>query len=383
MDRRLKRRLAYALAGVLIAAGLGTAFAVGGIAAAPAASSPGWRITQVLPNVAAGGLWAGGARDAWLAGDECAHHANCGVSDESAGTLVIRHWDGTAWRVVTPPKAYIDSDLDQGAEAIVATSASSAWVFAGRGLQEVDYTDALHWAGDGWASPVRLGDTMIQAAAGAAGQVWAFGTPLGYGQAGFVAHCNGKSWTRGSFPVNGTAAAALSPDDVWVGGTTATGLGIEHWNGHAWQATPLPGLGLGSDPGIVGDVVGIAAVSPDDVWADIGTNASTGTNPPGTIVLHWNGTKWARIGFPYAGAASSPVASDGHGGIWLAMFSGSGAQAPVWLCHDSGGHWTRTSVTSLSSLIFYLAWIPGTRSLWAEGDQAANGVNAVVLKYGA
>ena len=227
MDKRLTRRGAYAVAAALVAGGVGAAFAVAGAGGAPgastapsaltaaalaAASDPGWRITQVLPNVAAGGLWAGGARDAWLAGDECADPATCGATDESAGTLVIRHWDGTAWRVVTPPTAYVDSDLDQGAEAVVATSAANAWIFAGRGLQQVDYTDALHWTGHGWARPVRIGDTMVQAAAGAAGQVWAFGTPLAYGQVGLFAHYNGKSWTHGSFPVNGTAATFMRSD---------------------------------------------------------------------------------------------------------------------------------------------------------------------------
>jgi hypothetical protein len=260
---------------------------------------------------------------------------------------------------------------------------SDAWVFAGRGAQEVDYTDALHWTPAGWAKPVRIGATMVQAAAGAAGQVWVFGTPLSYDQVGLVAHYNGKSWTNGPFALNGTAAAALSVSDVWAGGTTATGLGIEHWNGHAWRATPLPSLGLGSAaPSIAAFVTGITAVTADDVWAVIGTYASTGTNLPGTIVLHWNGQKWTRGGFPYAGSADSPVASDGHGGIWLATSSGSGAQTTEWLCHDSDGHWTRTAVTSLASDVFYLTWIPGTQSLWAAGDQANSGLNAVILKYG-
>jgi len=402
MDKRRRRRVAYAVAAALVAGGAGAAIAIAGsggatgaststsavtplgtATAVTAASGPGWRITEVLPNVTVGGLWAGGARDAWLAGDECADPAACGATDESAGTLVIRHWDGTAWRVVPPPAAYVDSDLDQGAEAVVATSASNVWVFAGRGLQQVDYTDALHWTGSGWTKPVRIGDTMVGAAAGAGGQVWAFGTPLAYGQAGLFAHYDGKSWTHGPFPVDGTAAAALSVSDVWAGGTTATGLGIEHWNGHAWRATPLPSLGLGlSAPTIGAFVTGITALSADDVWAVIGTYASTGTNPPGTIVLHWNGEEWTRVGFPYPGSASSPVAADGHGGIWLAMFYGSGEQATQWICHDSDDHWSRTSVTSLVSDTFYLTWIPGTRSLWAAGDQASDGLNGVILKYG-
>lgn len=60
------------------------------------ASTPGWRITRLLPDIAVGGLWAGGVRDAWLAGDACADQATCG-DDTGNGTIVIRHWDGASW----------------------------------------------------------------------------------------------------------------------------------------------------------------------------------------------------------------------------------------------------------------------------------------------
>ena len=52
---------------------------VSGAAATPVVSTAGqtgqagpagWRISQVLAGVTVGGLWAGSARDAWLAGDE-------------------------------------------------------------------------------------------------------------------------------------------------------------------------------------------------------------------------------------------------------------------------------------------------------------------------
>ena len=90
----------------------------------------GWRISQVLAGVTVGGLWAGGPQDAWLAGDECADPATCGNGDAGNGTVVVRHWDGRAWRVVTPPRAYIDSPLDQGVAAVAATSGTNAWVLA-------------------------------------------------------------------------------------------------------------------------------------------------------------------------------------------------------------------------------------------------------------
>ena len=289
-------------------------------------AAPGWRITKVLANAAIGGLWAGGARDAWLAGDECADPVTCGAGDTSNGTIVVRHWDGKAWRVVTPPKAYINSPLDQGVGAVAATSGSNAWVLAARGAESVDYTEALHWTGKRWTAPVRL-DAAIQAAiAPSATQLWAFGLPAVYGRTGYFAHFNGKTWTHGSFPISGTAAAARSASDVWVGGDTANGLGIEHWDGHRWHVTPLPDLGLGSGSALryFADIVGLADVASNDVWADIGVLNATGTNPPGTIILHWNGKAWSRVRFPYVGNAMTPVAYDGHGGIWLVTADGSG-----------------------------------------------------------
>jgi hypothetical protein len=349
--------------------------------------SPGWRITQVLAGAAIGGLWAGGTRDAWLAGDECADPVTCGSGNSSNGTLIVRRWDGKAWRVVTPPSAYVDSPLDQGVAAVAATSASNAWVLAARGSESVDYTDALHWTGRRWAAPVRL-DAAIQAAvAPSATQLWAFGQPAEYGPAGYFAHFNGRTWTHGSFPLTGTAAAARSASDVWVGGDTAKGLGIEHWDGRRWRVTALPDLGLGSGSALqyFADIFGFVDLGLDDAWADIGVLNATGANPPGTIILHWNGKAWSRVKFPYVGDAMTPVAYDGHGGIWLATADGTGSNVTVWFDHYSRGRWTRAKVPSRSGdrpEMDNLSWIPDTRSLWATGgvDFASNG--ETILKYG-
>jgi hypothetical protein len=354
-------------------------------AAAKSSGSPGWRITQVLANAAIGGLWADGARDAWLAGDECADPVTCGTGDTGNGTVVVRHWDGKAWRVVTPPSAYINSPLDQGVAAVAATSGANAWVFAARGTESVDYTDALHWTGKRWAGPVRL-DAAIQAAvAPSAKQLWAFGLPTTSRLPGYFAHFNGRTWTHGSFPISGTAAAARSASDVWVGGDTADGLGIEHWNGHRWRATALPGLGLGSGSALFADISGLADVAADDVWADIGVLNATGTNPPGTIILHWNGRAWSRVKFPWVGDAVTPVAYDGHGGIWLATAAGTGANETLWFDHWNRGRWTRVKVPKRDGEqpeMDNLSWIPGTRSLWGMGGVDFDNDGEAVLKYG-
>jgi hypothetical protein len=349
------------------------------------AGIPGWRITQVLPNLTTGGLWAGGARDAWLAGDACADVATCGDNDTNDGTVVVRHWDGMSWRAVKLPHAYVSTPLDQGAGPVAATSASDAWIAAYRGTESVDWTDMLHWTGTGWAAPVRL-PTAIQAAiAPSATDLWAFGDGTKAGQAGYVAHFTGKTWTRGSFPLSGTAAAALSPADVWVAGNTTLGEpGIEHWDGHQWRATPLPGFGLGRSAGLgLADVPGLAIVKPDDVWADIAVIGGTSPNREGVFLFRWNGSSWARAAFPYAGIAIGPVTPDGRGGVWLVLQAS--ANNKLWFCHYSAGRWTRTPVPSRSGEqpdVSDLVWIPGTDSQWALGSVSSADGGTAILKYG-
>jgi hypothetical protein len=300
--RRLARWVVPLAVFAVVVGSVSTAAGAPAGRAAKQADAAGWRISQVLSGVTVGGLWAGGRRDAWLAGDECADAATCGDSDTSNGTVVIRRWDGKAWQVVTPPKAYIDSPLDQGVVAVAATSGSNAWVLAARGTDGVAYTDALHLAGAKWAPPVRL-DAAIQAAvAPSPSQLWAFGQPSWWGPSGYFAHFSGGTWTEGPLPFSGTATAARSADDVWVGGGgNGTGsLGIEHWNGARWHATPLPDLGLPANDLLWAGINGLADVGPHDVWADIATNDTSG-HQSGTILLHWNGRDWSQGRLPLRG----------------------------------------------------------------------------------
>lgn len=94
MFQRLTRGATAGLLAVLAGCGQQPGSTAATQSGVHAASTPGWRVTRLLPSVAVGGLWAGGARDAWLAGDECADQATCGESDTGNGTIVLRHWDG-------------------------------------------------------------------------------------------------------------------------------------------------------------------------------------------------------------------------------------------------------------------------------------------------
>lgn len=343
------------------------------------ASTPGWRVTRLLPNLTVGGLWAGGARDAWLAGDACAGQATCGDSDTSNGTLVLRHWDGGSWRAVKPPRAYVNTPLDQGAGPVTGTSATNVWIAAYRGRESADWTDMLHWTGRRWAAPVRLPTPVQAVVAPSATQLWAFGDGTRPGRPGYVAHFTGQTWTSAVFPLSGTAAAALSPADIWVGGMVAWNRpGMEHWNGRQWKATPFPVPAAEDSSFSDVAVQGIAAVKPDDVWADVADVGSPSSGGQGAFLMHWNGRTWTWTPFPYTGVAFSPVTADGHGGLWLVLAT---KDKKSWFCHYSAGHWTRTLVPD-SSPPQLLAWIPGTNSQWAAGNASDFDVGTAILKYG-
>jgi hypothetical protein len=305
--------------------------------------------------------------------------------------LIVRHWDGTAWRSVAAPKAYVNTPLDQGAGTVAATSAHNAWVFAYRGTGQVDHTDALHWTGKSWGKPVRMKAMVEAAVAASPTQVWAFGLANTSARFGYVAHFNGTTWKAGGFPIEGTSTTAVSANDIWVGGRAASGaLAVEHWDGHAWRATTL--VGAGSAPSGLSWITGVTAIGPRQVWANVVIANGPGGNPL-AFLEHWNGTSWTRVSVPFGGhpITGTPIASDGHGGIWFVVSIGTGKNLSTWFAHYAGGTWTKTAVPDVpgslppplnQTMPSQLAWIPGTRSLWAAGNADSVNLSTAVLKYG-
>jgi hypothetical protein len=77
-------------AGTAVAAAFTVPAASASASASTAVSPAGWRVAAVLDGPTTGGLWAGGAKDAWLAGDECVP-VSCPDEDTAKGTVVVRH----------------------------------------------------------------------------------------------------------------------------------------------------------------------------------------------------------------------------------------------------------------------------------------------------
>jgi hypothetical protein len=113
-----------------------------------------------------------------------------------------------------------------------------------------------------------------------------------------ILHYDGKDWTElpNPLPAGGhgwlRGVVALGPRDAWAVGSTDAPLLpsgyrsalILHWDGSRWNSVTTPS-GLGA-------LSGIAAVSPDDLWA-VGPVDSDSFSPP--VVAHWDGSSWRVI----------------------------------------------------------------------------------------
>jgi hypothetical protein len=165
----------------------------------------------------------------------------------------------------------------------------------------------LHWNGTCWARvPIpTISGYLTAVSAQSASDIWAVGSCCGpnYDKS-LVLHWNGTAWTQQASPspagVSGINALngviALSATDAWAVGYYGhyTGQGsvgkpfILHWNGTTWAQTAAPSFRSASG------LDSVAAVSPTDVWG-VGGVFQIRPNPVGnTLILHWNGTTWAR-----------------------------------------------------------------------------------------
>jgi len=379
--RVLRAAIPVAVAGAVTAAG----------GVSQAATAPGWRITATVSgNLEVSDLAASGAGNAWTAGTTCAN-ASC-----SRISLVLRHWNGKAWTAVAAPKAYVNSTVLSG-ESGVAAASGNAWIMSSLGVS-ASSTAVLHWTGKGWGTTVKLPAQVTTAVASSTTDVWAFGTvqvSTSLAGAAYAARYDGKKWSRVRVPLVALRASATSAKNVWAVGLSVSasrpGAAIMSFNGKTWRSTPMPNLGLSAKE--TAFPTGIAAVSATNAWAEVTIlNSSSGSNPPKSFLLHWNGAKWAVIKVPYARMELESLAQDGHGGVWtVGVALGTGLAPGAYFAHYANGAWSRVAAPTprgYTTLPGALTWIPGTRSLWGLGDElpvsSTNPASpTAIYKYGA
>lgn len=218
--------------------------------------------------------------DAWAVG-----HTFTGTH----ASALLLHWNGHTWQQAKNPIPKTPAEL----LGVTATSARNAWAvgYSEKGSSQPSLI--LHWNGRSWsrvASPSPGGEnTLTAVAASSARNAWAVGVTLGQEGRTFILHWNGRFWTRTRSPNIGGPAVLNSLQGVTVlSGSNAWAVGysgstqstqqpvILHWNGHAWQLTPAP------DPGGGSELRAVAARSGGDLWA-VGF---TGGIMPETLAVH-------------------------------------------------------------------------------------------------
>jgi hypothetical protein len=327
----------------------------------------------------------------------------------SPGTVLAPSTSG--WRIA----AVIGASRASNLLSVVATSPHSAWAF-GDGVHGKPL--ALHWNGTAWLpGPLPQANArpdLISAASPA--DVWAGGTRCGDGPpsspfSSYVSRWNGRSWSTTTFRhVNWCAQTLVTTNygNGWL--FTSQSLAL-HLQSGRWQPVQL---------GNVGAVITATAVSATDIWA-----FTYRTSDDKLLAIHWNGRSWRPVplpafpaprhkhsypwssysstrtgvwfsesavpGLPYWDARlvrwtghswrqiSPPtddtflaLTGDGAGGLWgLAFNRGQVFQ------HYAGGSWTGGTEpiaglpgnpARVADLVYDLANIPGTRSLWATGQ---------------
>jgi len=159
----------------------------------------------------------------------------------------------------------------------------------------------------------------------------------------------------------------ISANNVWAVGsygsfynnwsnTNAKTLTMR-WEGAEWNVVPSPNLGLASV------LHGVSAVSANDVWA-VGCYSSNASGPcNGTLIMHWDGTRWSQVSAPgdmplYAVAAVS------SNDVWAV---GGGSYYTLTL-HWDGTRWSRVSSPSTYALngLYDVAAI-SANDVWAVG----------------
>jgi hypothetical protein len=358
--------------------------AVAAAVPADAAASPGWRVEHLFihsPLADLLGLTAIGPGDAWAFGDG-RHHQPTAV-----------HWNGQTWTATSLPGATARPSHAS------STSATNVWAAGGGVCGSAPQPAAFvsRWNGTTWGTKRFPKSSLCVSSVVTTGPAdgWLFGSQGG-GTSTEALHYNGTTWQTVSLGNAGSVIAAwgVSATDVWALTYTQTDTMLaERWNGTSWASVSLnePVLPHGDHA----YPLDIAATSASNVWAiaQLVNHNSEVTGPDNSYLLHWDGQAWQWTPLPDSDMTLE-VAPDGASGAWVSAATNAVTGVSAFL-HFTGGQWTSYPVpvkgipgTRAFADLYTLALVPGTQSVLSSADVSYDPTptqtvtHAVIYQYG-
>jgi hypothetical protein len=180
--------------------------------------------------------------------------------------------------------------------------------------------------------------------------------------------------------------AAVAPDDVWaVGGVgdpaEPTSTLIERWDGKRWNLIDSPDGGQ-----VVNVLQAVDATADNDAWA-VGRSSDGSVDRP--LIEHWDGTAWTLARSPTVAATAqllgvAAVAADDAWAVGSVGDATTGTERAL-LLHWDGSSWVPVDVTGAvgggRSLLAGVA-AAAPNDVWAVGSDAETGRGVVQRRDG-
>jgi hypothetical protein len=340
---------------VLAAAGASAASAVPRSAAAAATPAPSWKIAKSVNSGDFTTVVASSSTTGWAFDEE-----------DTPAPVAYRHAGGN-WSSWTKFSGF-PGVKGEAIVAAAATSADDVWAVSQVGVGSTGGR-VFSWNGHKWTVVKTFKNPVGGLAVLGPRDVWVFGNQEGFPAAkdNGAWHYNGSTWSQVSSGKGLAGGSAVSHTDVWA----FHGTSVYQWTGSAWHGTSvaslLPKKMQLNDP----QVTGILAAGKDNVYA-IGNGTDEDDGGP-TVVLHYNGSKWAKEAsgnYGYGSIVSLPeqsLSSDGGSGLWLPQPGADGA--PSYIVHYAGSALKAAPlpVSGHAIAVFSVARIPGTAWQVATG----------------
>ena len=259
-----------------------------------------------------------------------------------------------SWTLINSPNPSSSASRLSGVTAIAA---NDIWA-VGHQVQSGSFDNlAMRWNGSQWTvvptprADVSPTNMMKKVIALSPNDVWAVG---GHEYA-YTMRWNGSAWSVvniGPVPGGNTPSlndiSAVSPNDIWAVGHYASDFGrvstvIMHWNGSAWARVPSPDAAVVPGSPRSSFLWGVKALSANNVWA-VGEYLVGDTSF--TMIQHWNGTNWSIVPSPNGPTGDGRlygISANSANDIWavgeydITSFSGFGKSLAM---HWNGSAWT-------------------------------------------